>query len=355
MFTGKPLIRPIVIRRTGAAVLAVLLLCCTGALFAQDPDSEDSGAQPLVLQPGSVLTVRIDQALSSDRNKPGDSFSATLTQPVVVQGIVVAQRGQTVTGTVVEVERAHGFSGTSQLRLALTRLVLVDGQNVPIHTQLLNHRGRSSTGRDVGAVGVTTATGAVIGAAAGRGEGAAIGAGAGAVAGLIGVLLTKGYPTIVYPETLLTFETTNSVAIDTTAAPQAFHAVNPAVYAQNAEPQLQPRVEAAIETPPGVVARPHVVYPYPVAYDPYYDPYYGPYCDPYWYPSCYGPQVRVIVGRPYYRGYYRSYPRYYGRSYVGGPPIRVHGDYGRDSYRHDDGGRGGRDGGGRHDGGGRRR
>ena len=47
----------------------------------------------------------MNQALSSDRNQEGDIFTATLTQPVVVNGVVVAQRGQTVMGRVAEATR----------------------------------------------------------------------------------------------------------------------------------------------------------------------------------------------------------------------------------------------------------
>ena len=63
---------------------------------------------PLAIPEGSVLTVRINQALSSDHNRAGDAFSATLTQPVVVHGIVLSHSGQTVLGRVVEAKKA-GF------------------------------------------------------------------------------------------------------------------------------------------------------------------------------------------------------------------------------------------------------
>ena len=54
-------------------------------------------------------------------------------------------------------------------------------------------------------MGVTTGAGAAIGAAAAGGSGAAIGAGAGFVASIAGVLLTRGKPTVIPPEDILTF------------------------------------------------------------------------------------------------------------------------------------------------------
>ncbi|HMK29604.1 MAG TPA: hypothetical protein VK473_07970, partial [Terriglobales bacterium] len=151
---------------------------------------------PLTIRRGTILTVRINEPLSSDHSKAGDVFSGTLMQPVVVYGIVVAQRGQTVTGRVVEAKKAGMVSGVSQLGITLTSLNLVDGQDLPIQSQMVLRRGPTSVGRDAAALASTTALGAAIGGAAGGGSGAAIGAGAGAVTGTIGVLLTRGYPTV---------------------------------------------------------------------------------------------------------------------------------------------------------------
>lgn len=47
---------------------------------------------------GTWVTIRVDQPLSSDHNQPGDAFTGTLTQPLVVNGVVIARRGQTVGG-----------------------------------------------------------------------------------------------------------------------------------------------------------------------------------------------------------------------------------------------------------------
>ena len=65
--------------------------------------------------------------------------------------------------------------------------------------------GGTTHGNDAAAIGGTTALGAVIGSAADWGRGAAIGAGAGAAAGIGAVLLTRGRPTEILPETPLTF------------------------------------------------------------------------------------------------------------------------------------------------------
>ena len=137
----------------------------------------------LTIKPGTYVTVRINQPLSSDHNQVGDAFSATLVRPVIVDGVVVAQSGQTLGGKVSEAKKAGRVEGTSRLGVQLTDLPVVDGQQVPIQTQLISRNGPTSNGRDAGAIAGTTALGAAVGAAAGWGTGAAIGAGAGAVVG----------------------------------------------------------------------------------------------------------------------------------------------------------------------------
>jgi hypothetical protein len=241
----------------------------------------DSGATPyglppqLTIKPGTFVMVRMVQGLNSDRNREGDLFTATLAQPIVVDGIVVAQRGQTVLGRVTEAKKAGRVEGTSRLGLQLTGITLADGNQAKVETALVNRNGRSDVGRDVAAVGTTTAVGAAVGAAADWGRGAAIGAGAGAAAGLIGVLLTRGHPTVVYPETLLTFQLGSPVAVNTTHAPYAYRFVGPEAYDQPVNAQMQPRPGPGPDPGPRAY---YGSYPYP-----YYSPYY------YGYPAYWGP------------------------------------------------------------------
>jgi hypothetical protein len=185
--------------------------------------------------------------------------------------------------------------GTSRLKIQLTDLTLVDGQVVPIQSQLISRNGPTSVGRDAGAIAGTTAVGAAIGAGVGWGTGAAIGAGAGAVVGTIGVLLTRGHPTILGPESVLTFRVEAPVTIATDRAPQAFRFVAPNDY--NRAPGFQSRGVAP--PPPGA---PYYGAGYAAGYPYYGYPYYGyPYYGyPYW-----GPGFGLYFGPGFYgRGFY---------------------------------------------------
>jgi len=227
------------------------------------------GLPPSVtIRPGTFITVRMEQEVSSDHNQDGDVFSATLAQPLVVDGVVVAQRGQNVIGRVAEAVKAGRAQGTSRLGLQLTGITLADGLQVGVRSQVVNRNGQTSVGNDVGAVATTTALGAAVGAAADWGRGAAIGAGAGAAAGIVGVLLTRGRPTVVYPEQVLTFRVDTPVNVDLARAPQAFRFVGPDEYDRPVQTTMARR------PPP---ARVYAPYPY---YSPY--PYWGGYGYPYY-------------------------------------------------------------------------
>jgi len=167
---------------------------------ANDP-SQQYGPPPnlLTIPVGTVVITRLNEPLSSDHNQIGDQFTGVLEQPIVVNGWVVARRGQTVVGQVKSVKKAGRVAGTSQLGVELTNLTLVDGEQAPILTELWKASGGTSHGADATTIAGGTGLGAAIGAAADWGRGAAIGAGAGAVAGIGAVLLTRGRPTILAP------------------------------------------------------------------------------------------------------------------------------------------------------------
>src|SRR3984885_10342794 len=151
----------------------------------------------LTIPAGTVLSVRINEFLSSDKNQVGDRVTATLQQPVVVNGYVVARRGQMLVGQVEAAQKAGRVTGTSQLGIELTDMTIADGQSRPILTELWKGSGGTSHGADAATIGGTTALGAAIGAAADWGRGAAIGAGAGAAAGIWGGLLARGRAAVI--------------------------------------------------------------------------------------------------------------------------------------------------------------
>jgi len=263
--------------------------------FPQQNTPNTQSAPPpalLTIPAGTVVIMRLNDSLSSDHNQIGDQFSGTLDQPIVVNGWVVARRGQVVMGQVKSVQKAGRIKGTSQLGVELTDITLVNGEQAPVLTQPWRASGGTSHGADAGTIAGGTALGAIIGSAADWGRGAAIGAGAGAVAGIGAVLLTRGRPTVLYPESMLSFHLVDPVKVDTTHSQQAFYPVSQEDFAsaRNGRPSLR-------------YGR------------GYYAPY-GPYAPcGYYYPCYYGPGY---VGLYPSFGFGWGWGGYYGRGWYGG-------------------------------------
>lgn len=267
-----------------------------GALPQNSMSSPQQVPPTLVLPAGTVIRVRTNQWLSTDRNIVGDGFYATLAQPIVVDGWVVALRGQSILGRVSLSQKANGSNhNTSQLGLQLSELTFADGQLLPIQTQLSQSATGPNRGQQAGTVVTTTGVGAIIGAIAGRGPGAAIGAGIGAIAGL-GIISNTGRPTIIPPETMLTFRLNEPVTISTVKSAFAFRPVGSVNYSRamnSNSPQLNRRDSDAYPATPPPPPAPYYGYPY--AYAPYPYPGWG------YYPP-------VVLGFGYGWG-----PGYYGR------------------------------------------
>ena len=233
----------------------------------------------LTLPSGATISVRTNQRLSSDRNRPGDIFTAVLDQPLVVYGWVVARRGQTVTGRVAVAQKASENHGVSKLGLEITELTLADGEQVPVSTEMQRAAPApappGSAARNVATVGTTTVLGTIIGAAVGGGQGAAIGAGLGATAGLAAVLYTHGRPTTLDPEALLSFRLSAPLDISTEKGAVAFQPVKQGDYKDEDAYANAPRRRGAAHgyPPPGY----YYGYCGPWGWSCYPGPYFGPY------------------------------------------------------------------------------
>lgn len=167
----------------------------------------------VTLSSGMLIPARTVEGLSTERNLAGDTFTATLDDPLVVDGLVIAERGAHLEGKIVQSERAGKVKGLAALAIELTQLNTSDGQRVPIETETFTKHGQKSTGEDAAKVGAGAAIGAVIGAIAGGGKGAGIGAAVGGAAGAGDVMLTRGKPATLAPETRISFRLKNPVTI----------------------------------------------------------------------------------------------------------------------------------------------
>jgi hypothetical protein len=171
-------------------------------LPARETDRADASA--VTYPAGTVLTVRTTSEIDTDRNRVGDTFTATLEDALQSENQVVVPRGAEVRGKITESKESGRVSGKSELALELAEIV-AGGKTYSLRTGEYSEVG-SSRGSRAAKTTVGGATlGTIIGAIAGGGKGAAIGAATGAAAGTGVVLLTKGETLKVPVETVLSF------------------------------------------------------------------------------------------------------------------------------------------------------
>jgi len=183
---------------------------------APAPAVENIAPEPprqVTLHTGMTIQVRLNESLSSDRSFAGDTFQASLAEPIVVSDLVIAERGARVGGRIVASKRASRVSGTSLIELELATLFTSDGQRIAIATDPWTKRGDTSRSADAAKIGGGAVLGAIIGALAGGGKGAAIGAGAGGGAGVGVAAATRGKPVNLPSETVIRFRLASTLTI----------------------------------------------------------------------------------------------------------------------------------------------
>ncbi|MGB9604733.1 MAG: hypothetical protein ACP5U2_07520 [Bryobacteraceae bacterium] len=176
-----------------------------GVLRSARPATAASAAGQLIEIPaGTALVVRMIDSVDSEKARPGQTFRASLDEPVVINGQTIIPRGANVLTRLVEIKDPSKLTGGGQLTLDLDSIT-VGGRTIPVVAGEVTQAGRSRTGESAKVIGGTAALGAIIGAIAGGGRGAAIGAASGAGAGTAIQVLTSGPRVQIPSETRLTF------------------------------------------------------------------------------------------------------------------------------------------------------
>jgi len=174
---------------------------------AMAPSNSFAGAPSggaVTIPAGQSMLVRMIDGVDSSKNHVGDVFHGSLETDLTVGNTVVARKGTDIYGRLAEAKEAGHFSGSSELQLELTRIV-IDGKDYPVVSSDYTLQGKGRGSNTAKKVGGLAAAGAVIGAIAGGGKGAAIGAAAGGATGAGVQVLTKGQQVKVPSETLLEF------------------------------------------------------------------------------------------------------------------------------------------------------
>jgi hypothetical protein len=137
---------------------------------------------------GTNIALTADQRICTDSNKVGDTFTATVANPVVGSNGAVIPAGSSVSGHVVALGASKAVGQTVTFSLAFDNLT-VNGTGYPLDAalagtpQLAQHR-TTGAGTDAAKVGGGAVVGALIGGLVShKVTGAVIGGAAGAAAG----------------------------------------------------------------------------------------------------------------------------------------------------------------------------
>jgi hypothetical protein len=160
---------------------------------------------PMMVPAGTMITVRLGQALGSKISQTGQTFTATVGEPVEVEGKTVIPTGATASGVVADAKPLGRFKGAASLQVKLTSIT-VDGSEHAIETSSVVRTATGKGKRTAGMIGGGAGLGALIGGLAGGGKGAAIGAVAGAGAGTAGTAFTGNKDIVLPAESALSFK-----------------------------------------------------------------------------------------------------------------------------------------------------
>jgi hypothetical protein len=198
-------------------VLAAMLLAGMAMVTPNSGADFWAGTAPqnqkrITVPAGTRILIRTVDSIDSTKQKTGYRFTATLETNLQAEDKVVAPRGTTVYGRLANASSAGRMSGSSDLTLELTDIV-INGTAYPLLTSTYEIKGKGEGGNTAKKVIGGAGLGALIGGLAGGGKGAGIGALAGAGAGTAVAASKKGEQLQIPSESLLEFRLEQPVAL----------------------------------------------------------------------------------------------------------------------------------------------
>ncbi len=186
-----------------AMIVAATLLMGLGTAIAPITAATKDDKQ-VTVPAGTRILIRMIDSVDSREQTAGDRFTASLETNLEIGDVVVAPRGTTIYGRLASASSAGRMSGSSELTLELTDIV-VDGTAYPLLTSTYEIKGRGEGSNTAKKVVGGAGLGALIGGLAGGGKGAGIGALAGAAGGAIIADSKRGEQLLIPSESLLEF------------------------------------------------------------------------------------------------------------------------------------------------------
>ena len=161
---------------------------------------------------GTRVLIRMTDSVDSSKQKAGYRFTGSLETNLQADDVVVAPRGTTVYGRLASASSSGRMSGSSELTLELTD-ILINGTANPLLTSTYEVKGKGEGSNTAKKVVGGAGLGALIGGLAGGGKGAGIGVLAGAAGGTALASAKKGEQLSIPSESLLEFRLAQPVTL----------------------------------------------------------------------------------------------------------------------------------------------
>jgi hypothetical protein len=161
---------------------------------------------------GTVINLRLTQAIDVDAAQAGMTFKARVDDPVSVKDSIVIPREASAVIQAVKVAQSGQFKGSDHISLKLNSLS-IGGRVYQVVTEYAVIQGKGEGKKSARKIGGGAGLGAIVGGIAGGGEGALIGAAVGGVAGT--AVAASGEEHLKLPaETRIQFKLTSPVRIE---------------------------------------------------------------------------------------------------------------------------------------------
>jgi hypothetical protein len=162
--------------------------------------SASATAYPMASLPvGTAVKMKLETAISTRTNKPGDRFSGRVTEGVTLNGRTIIPVGASLEGRIARAQDRRRIRGTPLIDLRPDTIIMPSGDRYTLNAVVVDTNARPDvdvndegklTGRghdnsDWKETGIVAAGGAIAGGVIAGGEGALIGAGVGATASAV--------------------------------------------------------------------------------------------------------------------------------------------------------------------------
>src|SRR5256884_879624 len=168
--------------RRSAILVSLFIVGCMAIGCSKPPASDETsdnnaapktsswfGKKEVTVPAGTVITVRLANAVGSKHSNSGDQFHASIATPVEVDEKVVLPSGAEASGKVVQAVPLGRFKGGAVLKLALDS-VTINGGAYDVQTSSVSRYLKGKGKRTAAMIGGGAGGGALIGGLAGGGK-----------------------------------------------------------------------------------------------------------------------------------------------------------------------------------------